>query len=259
MTTLSDDRLLAEVAASTAVLAAIADGADLTQQVPTCPDWTLRHLITHVGRAHRWAAANITTRAAEPIGFRQVPDGRLPDDPREHPGWLTAGAARLADAVRAAGPEPMWTPVGMLPASAWARRMAHETVVHRADGQITAGQEPVTDATIAADGIDEWLEILSGPGFIPAADAGHVRVLGGGRVMHIHATDAAPGTGEWLVGADSGGLAVTQGHGKGDVAARGPAWALLLMLVRRLPPDSPQLEVIGDRLLLDAWLTETPF
>jgi hypothetical protein len=151
----------------------------------------------------------------------------------------------------------MWTPVGTLPASAWARRMAHETAVHRADGQITAGQEPVIDADIAADGTDEWLMIVSGQDY--ADMAGHAHVLAGGRVLHIHATDTAPGTGEWLVSADSGGLTVTRGHGKGDVAARGPAWALLLMLVRRLPPDSPHLEIIGDRLLLGAWLTETPF
>ena len=257
MTVLSDDRLLAEVTGSTATLAALTDGADLTRPVPTCPGWTLRQLITHVGRAHRWAAANIAAKASEPIPFREVPDGRLPDDPGEHAGWLIAGAARLADAVRAAGQEPMWTPVGRLPASGWARRMAHETAVHRADGHITAGQEPVIDAGIAADGIDEWLAMLSGPG--AGDEAGHVRVLAGGRILHIHATDGVPGTGEWLVSTDSDGLTVTPGHGKGDVAARGPAWALLLLLVRRVPPDSPQVEIIGDRSLLDAWLAETPF
>src|SRR5262249_56161546 len=84
----STDRLLAEVIGSAATLAEIASQADLTARVPTCPDWTLRQLITHVGRAHRWAAAIVATNAAEPIPFREGPDGRLPDHPAEQPRWL---------------------------------------------------------------------------------------------------------------------------------------------------------------------------
>ena len=49
------------------------------------------------------------------------------------------------------------------------------------------------------------------------------------------------------------------GHGKGDAAVRGPASALLLMLVRRLAPDDTAIEVIGDRAVLDGWLAATPF
>ena len=72
------DRLLAEVVSSTDTLAGLAGRADPATQVPTCPDWTFRQLITHVGRAQRWAATIVATRAAEPIPFREVPDGRLP-------------------------------------------------------------------------------------------------------------------------------------------------------------------------------------
>src|SRR5215831_790941 len=142
----STDILLAEVGGSAGTLAEIAATADLTTQVPTCPDWTLRQLITHVGRAHRWAAAIVATRAAEPIPFREVPDGRLPDDPAARPAWLRDGAARLAEAVSTGtGAGPVWTHLGPGPASYWARRMAHETAVHRADGQIAVGTRPVID------------------------------------------------------------------------------------------------------------------
>ena len=55
-TLISTDLLLAEVGGSAGTLAEIAATADPATQVPTCPDWTLRQLITHVGRAHRWAA-----------------------------------------------------------------------------------------------------------------------------------------------------------------------------------------------------------
>ena len=106
---ISTDRWHDEITGSTATLAQLADGADLTRTVPTCPEWTMRQLVTHVGRAHRWATAIVTTRSAVPIPFREVPDGKLPADPREHAGWLRAGAAGVVDAVRAAGDDQVWT------------------------------------------------------------------------------------------------------------------------------------------------------
>jgi uncharacterized protein (TIGR03083 family) len=245
------DLLLAELVSSTDTLADISSGADPATQVPTCPEWTLRQLITHVGRAHRWAATIVATQATEPIPFREVPDGRLPDDPAERPGWLQRGAAGLAETVSGAGTEPVWTHHGMGPASYWARRMAHETAVHRADGQITVGTQPVIDPVIAADGIDEWLGFGNEPGS-PS------RALPEGKVLHLHATDDGL-DGEWLIIGGPDGITVQAGHGKGDAAVRGPASALLLLLLRRFPPNDPAVEVIGDRAVLDTWLAATPF
>jgi len=254
-TVVSTDRLLAEVSGSAATLAEIAGRADLTARVPTCPDWTLRQLITHVGRAHRWAAAIVATRAAEPIPFREVPDGRLPDDPAQQPAWLRDGAARLASAVRAGG-GPVWTHLGPGPASYWARRMAHETAVHRADGQLAVGTRPEIDPVIAADGIAEWL------GFLPAVRGTgrpeRPAVLPEGKVVHFHVTDEGV-DGEWLIRGGPGGVTVAAGHAKGDMALRGPASAILLVMLRRLPPDDPAVEILGDRSLLDGWLAATPF
>jgi uncharacterized protein (TIGR03083 family) len=196
----------------------------------------------------------VATQAAEPIPFREVPDGRLPDDPAARPAWLRDGAARLAETVRAGG-GPVWTHLGPGPATYWARRMAHETAVHRADGQIAVGTRPVIDAVIAADGIAEWL------GFLPAARADppeRPSPLPEGKLLHLHATDEGV-NGEWLIRGVPGGVTVTAGHGKGDTALRGPASALLLVLLRRLPPDDPGVAVIGDRALLDGWLAATPF
>ena len=249
------DHLLAEVTSSTDTLADITGGADPGTVVPSCPDWTLRQLATHVGRAHRWAAAIVATRAAEPIPFREVPDGRLPDEPADRPGWLRRGAAQLTGAVRGAGSDTMWTHLGMGPASYRARRMAHETAVHRADGQIALGIRPVIDPVIAADGIDEWLSLLPAD---PDRQGGPGAALPDGKVLHLHTTDEGPG-GEWLIrGGPGGAVTVQAGHGKGDTAVRGPASALLLMLVRPAPGD-PEVEIIGDRTLLDGWLAATPF
>ncbi len=257
MPTVGPERLYAEITGSTATLAELIDDADLTTPVPTCPAWTLRQLITHVGRAHRWAAAIVATRSAEPIPFQQVPDGKLPASPQEHPQWLRAGAAGLVDTVRAAGGATVWTHLGPGPASYWARRMAHETAVHRADGQIALGQRPVIDPPTAADGIAEWLGFLSSPG--TDADRPPVPELTG-RILHVHATDEGlDGGGEWLIRPTPDGITVEAGHGKGDVAVRGPASDLLLLLMGRLPRTDPAVEVLGDPSLLDTLLAATPF
>jgi hypothetical protein len=53
MPQLSADRYVAEIGASTAGLAEILAEYDQSLPIPTCPEWTLRQLVTHVGRAHR--------------------------------------------------------------------------------------------------------------------------------------------------------------------------------------------------------------
>ena len=258
MTSVSIERFYAEISASTAMLASIIDGADLTKAVPTCPDWTLRQLATHVGRAHRWAAEIVATRSAEFIPFRAVPDGRIPDDPAWHAGWLREGAERLITTVREAGAAPVWAFARLRPASFWARRMAHETAVHRADAEIATGRTPVIDTAIAVDGIDEWLGLEDMLG--DSGQDSRLAALADGQVLHLHATDEGlGGTGEWLVRGAGGRITVTHGHGQGDAAVRGPASALLLVMVRRLPPDDAPVQIIGDRAVLERWLAATPF
>lgn len=258
MTSVGPEAFFAEITGSAATVAAILADGDLARQVPTCPDWTLRQLGTHFGRAHRWAAEIVSIRSSEFIPFRQVPDGRFPDDPAAAPEWIRAGAARVVEAIASADDAPVWAFDGLRPAGFWARRMAHESAVHRADAQLTVGERPVIDPVIAADGIAEWLGFVSAPE--PGQDDPRAPVLAGGRSLHVHATDQAlAGDGEWVI-RESGGLALAErGHAKADTAVRGPASALLLMLVRRLPVDDPDVEVIGDAALLDAWLAATPF
>jgi uncharacterized protein (TIGR03083 family) len=256
---ISSERWCAEIEASTETLAGLVDGADLTRTVPTCPDWTLRQLATHVGRAHRWSAEIVSTRSPEFIPFRQVPDGRIPDDPAQHAPWLRAGAARITGAVHAAGSDPVWAFTGLRPASFWARRMAHETAVHRADAEIAAGQQVSFEPDIAADAIDEWLSFMSGLGGDGDGDP-RLGALPDGAVLHVHATDEGlDGAGEWLVRRDGAEVIVRPGHGRGDVALRGPAGRLLLVLMRRVPPEDPEVQVLGDPALLAGWLAATPF
>jgi uncharacterized protein (TIGR03083 family) len=249
-----NDRFSAWLRACTADLAQIIDG-DLDRPVPSCPGWAFRQLATHVGRGHRWAAQIVATRATAPVPMREVADGKLPEDPTQHATWLNEGADQVIEAVAAAGSDLVWTMTGMRPASFWVRRRAHEAAVHLADAQLAAGRDVDLAPGLAADGVDEWL------GLIAAGTAGPARELrGDGQSLHFHATDPGlSGTGEWLVTRTSSGITVQRGHGKADVAVRGPAADLLLVLTRRLPPSAPGVEILGEQALLTHWLQHTPF
>jgi uncharacterized protein (TIGR03083 family) len=254
---LSAERYFAQLESSTAAIAALVDGADPSLPIPTCPEWTLRQLATHVGRAHRWAAAITSTRSAEFIPFRSVPDGRLPDDPAEQAAWLTAGAQRVIGAIRDAGQDRVWAFGDQVPAAFWGRRMCHETVVHAADAVLAAGQQPEIPAPVAADAIDEWLTMSSGSGDRPDPRAA---ALPQGGTLAVHATDdGLTPTGEWLVSLEPGGVTMRPERGSADATLAGPAASMLLVLLRRLPVGDPAVTVSGDAGLLAAWLAATPF
>jgi uncharacterized protein (TIGR03083 family) len=244
-----EDRFYTELRACTAELARITRG-DLDRPVPTCPGWTFRQLVTHLGRGHRWAAQIVATRATAPVPTREVTDGKLPEDPARHGPWLNAGADLVIEAVTAAGSDLVWTMTGLRPAGFWARRRAHEAAVHLADAQLAAGRSVDLAPDLAADGVDEWLGLI----------AARTALRGDGQSLHFHATDAGlSGTGEWLVTQTPSGITVQRGHGKADVAVRGPAADLLLVLTRRLPPSAPGVEILGEQALLTHWLQHTPF
>jgi uncharacterized protein (TIGR03083 family) len=259
MPQLNVEQYAAEVEASTAGLTEILASHDQSLPIPTCPEWTLRQLVTHVGRAHRWAAEITRTRSDTFIPFREVPDGKLPDDTSERCVWLRAGASRIADAVREAGSDLVWSFTGLTPASFWIRRMAHETLVHRADAQLAAGAEPEPSiaAEVAADAIDEWLMLVTGG----LGDSGErAKALPAGASLHVHATDdGLGGRGEWMIRRDAGGLTVEAGHGKGNAALTGPAASLLLVLLRRRPVSDPAVTVYGDGAVVDGWLARSAF
>jgi uncharacterized protein (TIGR03083 family) len=258
MDALGNDRFFTELRGCTAELARIIDG-DLERPVPTCPGWTFRQLATHVGRGHRWAAQIVATRAAAPIPTREVADGKLPQDPAQHASWLNAGAERVIEAVAAAGSDRVWTLGGIGPASFWARRRAHEAAVHLADAQLAAGRDVNLAPEDAADGVDEWLTRIAA-NTVGTTNAAAQELRGDGQSLHFHATDPGlSGTGEWLVTRTPSAITVARGHGKADVAVRGPAASLLLILTRRLPPTDSAAEVLGEQALLAHWLQHTPF
>ena len=229
---------------------------DGSRPVPTCPGWSLSQLLRHVGRGDRWAAQIVRDRLDQPLDPRAVEGGKPPPDPADAISWLHGGAQRLVDAVELSGVEtPVWTFLGPRPANWWIRRRLHETAVHRADAAIATGGGFTLEASIAADGITEWLERVA----IQAGSEGAALPLADGNTLHLHATDPGLGeAGEWTVGVEGSGITWSQEHGKGSVALRGGATELLLAMTRRVSVADTGIEFFGDDAVWQNWLDRTP-
>ena len=229
--------------------------ADPATPVPSCPEWTLRQLLTHVGRGHRWAATIVRDRRDSPVDPRGVPDGKPPADPDGAREWLADSARAVIDAVSSVGAEtPVWTFIGPRPSAWWVRRRLHEATVHRADAALALGALYELSAELAADGLSEWLDIAT------ARRPDRPAPLDPGTTLHLHATDGDLGAGgEWMIRGEDGGVSWEHGHGKGDAAVRGRAVDLLLAVLRRPLEDPDAVEVIGDAKTWQLWLERTPF
>jgi uncharacterized protein (TIGR03083 family) len=230
--------------------AVVADAPDVNLKVPTCPDWTLADLARHTGAIHRWAATIVATEAE---GRVPVPEAGSPSESADGLGqWLAAGAAPLVDALRASGPlTAVWSWGPGRTSGWWARRMLHETTVHRADAEFTLGNDdPAIDPVVAADGIDEFLFNL------PSARRPyqHLASLPTGESLHLHATDA---DGEWIVRFTESGIDWQRGHAKATTAVRGPVTALLMFTCGRLPAAGPRLTVFGEASIPALWQEKT--
>lgn len=222
--------------------------------VPTCPDWNLKQLFRHVGRGDRWAAQIVADRAEHPLDPRDVAAGRPPADPADAITWLHDGAQLLIDAVANVGAgTAVWTFLGSRPADWWIRRRLHEATVHRADAALALGRDYALAPDLAADGISEWLDVVTArpQDPLPLAD---------GQTVHLHATDAGLGeSGEWTIDTQDGGLTWSRAHGKGSVALRGPATDLLLAITRRVLAADTEIAVFGDADVWQQWLDRTTF
>jgi uncharacterized protein (TIGR03083 family) len=233
----------------------VVSGADPDLRVPTCPEWTLRDLIHHLGRAYYWAAAIVGSGSARPVPFEDVPDGDLPERTDHYDQWVRAGLKRMVDAIAAVGPEAtVWTWTDDRRAVFWLRRFTHETIVHRADAAIAVGRDYTVAPDLAADAITEYFELLPALASFRPELAG---LVGTGQTLHFHATDLDGG--EWLLHRTPDGLTWEHGHAKADVAVRATVADLLLLLTRRMPTDGPGVEIFGDQALLTHWLELTKF
>jgi uncharacterized protein (TIGR03083 family) len=227
----------------------LADAVAPELPVPTCPGWTAADLWQHLGTVHRWAAEIVRTRSDVRISRSDI-GLALPSDGNWGP-WMADGAELLLAALRpTSGEEPVWVWGADSHVRWWSRRQLHETTVHDADVALAMGEGFEVAAEVAADGIDELLDNLPVRFGWPGA-----RTPEGEATVHLHATDGAGGgQGEWMISLGDGTIRYDHGHGKGDVAVRGPLAELWFVVNRRKAVPDAEVEVLGDPEALDAFI-----
>ncbi|AXB41586.1 maleylpyruvate isomerase family mycothiol-dependent enzyme [Amycolatopsis albispora] len=244
---------LTAVVEQTRTLAEWVDNQDESAPVPTCPKWTLADLVDHVGATQRMVTMLVGGRMTDPsdafAGY--VP---APADSAEWRTWLNDGAAEAKQAFDSVTDDtPVWDPSGAdAGVPFWSRRLFGEISVHRADAAAALGKDYELEPEHAAGAIEDWLDTMTSRGYWENKPDFAKAMRGDGQTLHFHTTDAA---GEWLARREPDRVALEHSHTKADVAVRGPATDLLLVLSRRRPlAEAPQLEVLGERALFAHWI-----
>ncbi len=258
MAWLGEDRYEAEFVTETARLGAAASELEPDVAVPTCPEWTVYDLVTHVGTGHRWAAEIVEGQLREPAPYVIVP---APPEPHAWTDWLTAGARRLAAAVREGGTDrPVWTwRPGEETAAFWLRKLLHDGLVHRFDAELTGGRLGQVAPDVAADGVSDLLASIATLSPPDSPDPIFCDLVGTGETMQLRATDPGLAAGEWFVERTPAGVVWRRGNAPADVIVRAPARELLLVLNRRLDPTHPDMDITGDHALFTYWLEHGRF
>lgn len=234
-------------------LVEVASASEEAAPVPSCPGWDVARLARHVGQVHRWAEALVRDGRGERIDPRQLDLG-WPEDWALAPAWLADGTSSVVATLRGADPEAhVWTWALDQRVRFWSRRLLHETTVHRTDFELVAGRPPEIDAEVAADGIDELLEILPARA---SSNPALAELRGEGETIHLHATD---GPGEWVISLEPDGFRTEHGHLKATAAVQARAGDLLLLLYRRLPLEDDRYRLFGDDGPVRHWLSHTAF
>lgn len=223
------------------LLADAAAKAGTDARVPTCPEWQVRELLSHIGRVHRWATRYVTEGLAERIQLDDAPEV----DGAELVAWYREGHRLLVKALTDA--DPALECFTFLPAPSplafWARRQAHETAIHRVDAESALGADHSPfDPAFAADGIDELLVRFHG------LERSRVR-LDTPRVLRLRATDTDD---VWTVRISEEAPRTTRGaEGDADCELTGPVGELYLVVWNRLPYSA--LSGKGDLSLAQVW------
>lgn len=213
-------------------LAALVDAADLDRPVPALGRWKVRDVVAHLGGVHRWATRVVETRSLDGPGFRKskLDGGELVE-------WFRHGLAPLVMALDVDGdaPCPNFNPGSPSTLRFWQRRQLHETTVHRWDIERGLGRSGSIQPTIAADGIDEYLDVF-------------VRTRGKQTLSAALCLEAADVGRSWCLAPSAKPGRLDIGGDPADSAAvlRGPAQGLLLHAWGRLDLEAAGLVVDGD-------------
>ncbi|MCW2791598.1 MAG: hypothetical protein JWO76_696 [Nocardioides sp.] len=224
-----------------------------TARVPGCPEWDAADLLWHLATVQHFWATIVRTRPEGPA------EDHEPPRPDSYAGLLATyddqSAALLAELEAADPAERAWTWSTEQTVGFTIRRQAHEALVHRLDAEQTAGGVTPLDAALAADGVEECLDVMFGG--LPPWGEFHPDP----RFVRVDLTDS--GESVWVqlgrfVGTDpdddthydDDDIHVVPDPGaEPDAVVAGPAGALDTWLWRR--GDDSEIRVTGDREVFD--------
>ncbi|MGB9113066.1 MAG: maleylpyruvate isomerase family mycothiol-dependent enzyme [Acidimicrobiales bacterium] len=235
------DTYLAHIGSDGERLIEVAKGAPAAA-IPSCPEWDMRALVGHVASVHAWAANILENHLQTRPHLRRVDEavGDFHDISADY----ESAFARLLAALEAAPDDDEvwnWRDRKPAPAAFWFRRMAQETAIHRVDAELGGGVPSPIEASLAADGIGEFLGLLQRFIVYEPVEA----------MQGSIAFSAADVGDEWR-------LALAPDHiefieGEVDATVRGGASDLYLWVLHRDDGDSAPLTVSGDRDVVERW------
>lgn len=138
---------------SAALVRAAEQGLDA--DVPSCPGWTVRDVVNHMGMLQRQKAFVVGEDRTDQDFVLDPPGDNLLD-------WFREGTGLLVNALQSTPPAVKrwtWFPPAQT-AGFWCRRMAHETLIHRVDVELAFDAVTAVDEQIATDGVDEALVVF---------------------------------------------------------------------------------------------------
>jgi len=223
-------------------IASAAEGR-LDRIVPSCPGWQVSDLVWHVGIVHLFWQMVARGALSGPEDWSE-PDRPANDDLLT---WFRDGVDLSATTLEGLDPDrPAWTWGRRKTAGFIRRRVAQETAVHCWDAVDATGAHEPIEQTIAADGVDEFLdEVLPGLARNLSGPAQTIRL----RTKNT--------TNEWTVRAGAGTAELLPAFSQADATVTATASDLLLLLWGRCLPH--QVEVDGNVAALQGFLTRADF
>lgn len=233
-------------------IAVAATAPYIGRAVPACPGWTVSDVLVHLTGVYDLIATQVS--AADPVRFtpsrpRGPGEGAATLDAVDAAEELERAWHTLLGELAPAGPAaPCWNFTGADLDTAWvARRMAHETSVHRVDVESATGRAGAVERELAVDGIAEALELALPRALARARGAGtEVPTLGGSLCLVATDVEAA-----FVVELHGGSLRWRRGRSPADAVVAGLVSDLFLFCWRRAGAD--RFQVTGDRDVLRRW------
>jgi uncharacterized protein (TIGR03083 family) len=224
---------------------------DRRAAVPWSDRWTVATVARHVAGTHHVLADVISGRPDADFGLF----GSLEIPPKDSPqfvDWSRSGTASLLGQLASVPADAecwSWYEPGRS-VGWWTRRMAHEATVHRADADLAQGRAPSVASEIAADGVDEYLDV-----FVDASRAANDAPAG--PTVSFECSDRSDRW--WLDLSRQGGRVVGREPRDASIRISGTAEQLLLILWGRVAASgAPGVEVSGDLGGWDRWSEFVP-